>query len=375
MTPPLGRIGALVPAATPAGRRGVGLVFAVATYGYALALALRAPQLARLDAAEALAVWAGLGLFWLAAVAPALVASPPGRRGARAFGARFRANGAAVAGLVLLVAALGASLLAPLLATADPLAIEAPETSRYQPPAPGHPMGTDRLGRDVYSRALYGARVSLGVAVLSALLAVLLGVVYGSAAGLWGGRGDEAMMRVVDGLLSFPRLLLVLTLVALFDNSVTLLVFAIAATGWMGMARLVRGEIARLRARGFVEAAVASGAGRAGVIVRHVLPNAIGPVVVAATLNAGAVILLESYLSFLGLGVQPPAPSWGAMAYEGRAALLSAWWVSGFPAAAITLTVVALNLVGDGLRDAFDTRAPEAARPSHSTLPPARGGD
>jgi len=175
--------------------------------------------------------------------------------------------------------------------------------------------------------------------------------------GYAGGWLDEIVMRAVDGLLSFPRLLAVLTLVALFSNAYPLLVVAIAATGWMGVTRLVRTEVLRVKEREFVQAAVASGIGRWGLIVRHLLPNSAGPMIVAATLNVGGVILLESYLSFLGLGVQPPAPSWGAMVFDGRDVLLEAWWVSAFPALAIVLAVTACNMLGDGLHDALDTRA------------------
>jgi peptide/nickel transport system permease protein len=191
---------------------------------------------------------------------------------------------------------------------------------------------------------------------VSVALAVLLGLLVGVTAGYAGGLVDDVLMRVVDGLLSFPRLLLVLTLVALFSNSFVLLVVVISATGWMGVARLVRGEIIRLKRREFVQAAVATGLGGARVVVRHLLPNSVGPVIVAAALNVGAVILLESYLSFLGLGLQPPAPSWGAMVYDGREVLLEAWWVSAFPALAIVMAVVACNLMGDGLRGALDTK-------------------
>jgi peptide/nickel transport system permease protein len=262
----------------------------------------------------------------------------------------------AVAGFWIFLALVCAAILAPLLATADPVGQESPARTRYQTPSASHPMGTDKFGRDVYSRVVYGARVSLSVGVISVALAVLLGMAVGVFSGYVGGRVDDVVMRLVDGLLSFPRLLFVLTLVALFSNSFILLVFVISATGWMGVARLVRGEILRLKRREFVQAAVATGMGRARLIVRHLMPNSLGPVIVAATLNVGAVILLESYLSFLGLGVQPPQPSWGAMVFDGREVLLEAWWVSAFPAVAIVVAVVACNLMGDGLRDAMDSR-------------------
>jgi peptide/nickel transport system permease protein len=159
-------------------------------------------------------------------------------------------------------------------------------------------------------------------------------------------------------MLSFPRQLFVLTVVAFFTNSIPLLVFAIAATSWMRIARLVRGEVIRLREAEFSRAALATGVSQARLLFRHILPNALGPTIVAATLLVGAVVLLEAYISFLGLGVQPPAPSWGAMVFEARDALVGAWWVPMFPAAAITICVVAFNLVGDGLRDALDVRLP-----------------
>jgi len=258
-----------------------------------------------------------------------------------------------------LVAALGvacAATLAPLLASGDPVAIANAAQTRFEAPSGSHLLGTDRFGRDIWARIVYGGRASLGVGVVSVLLAVVFGALYGAASGLARRRVDDALMRVVDGLLAFPRLLLVLVLVAFFSNSYGLLVVAIASTGWMGIARLVRGEVIRLRQRDFVTAAVASGAGRARLVLRHLMPNVAGAVIVAATLNIGAVILLESYLSFLGLGVQPPTPSWGAMVYEGRDALGVAWWVPAFPALAITISVTAFNAIGDGLRDALESR-------------------
>jgi peptide/nickel transport system permease protein len=360
----------LLPGGRKSTRRGFGLVFAIFFYMYGLVLALRGGPLAglwwggaeelRLDAALAVAGWIAL---YLGSVVPPLV----GRRSGRGYGAargffrRFRASPMAIVGLWIFLALVCCAILAPLLAVADPTAQESPAETRYQAPSASHPMGTDKFGRDVFSRVLYGARVSLSIGVISVALAVLLGLTIGVVSGYVGGWVDEVVMRVVDGLLSFPRLLFVLTLVALFSNSFLLLIVVISATGWMGVARLVRGEVLRLKQRDFVQAAVATGMGHARVVARHLLPNSLGPVIVAATLNVGAVILLESYLSFLGLGAQPPTPSWGAMVYDGREVLLEAWWVSAFPALTIVTAVVACNLMGDGLRDALDARAQQGS--------------
>jgi len=187
---------------------------------------------------------------------------------------------------------------------------------------------------------------------------VAIGTAVGAVSGIAHRRLDDALMRVVDGMLAFPRILLLMTVVTLAPPGPVTLGIALAATGWMGIARIVRGEMRRLRGREFVEAAIAAGAGRARLVWRHLLPNTTGHVIVAATLNAGAVVMLEASLSFLGLGVQPPTPSWGAMVFEGRDALVDAWWVSAFPATAITIAVVSLNVVGDGLRDSLHARDP-----------------
>ena len=269
---------------------------------------------------------------------------------------RFSSNPVAMAALVILLALVSGAVLAPFVAGADPAEVTAPSLTRYQAPGAGHPMGTDRFGRDVWARVVYGGRASFGVCALSILLATILGTTLGAVSGMAPPRIDDALMRFVDGMLSFPRLLLLLAAVAFLPPQPVVLALLIAGTGWMGIARIVRGEVRRMRGREFVAAAVAAGLGRGRVVVRHMLPNAVGPVIVAATLNAGTVILLESSLSFLGLGVQPPTPSWGSMVFEGRDALATAWWVSAFPALAITVAVVALNLVGDGLRDALDAR-------------------
>jgi ABC-type dipeptide/oligopeptide/nickel transport system permease subunit len=268
---------------------------------------------------------------------------------------RFDTDAVATIALCVLLAMAATAVLAPLVVGQDPADV-APAT-RYDAPSAAHPMGTDRFGRDVWSRVVYGGRASFGVCALSVALAVAMGTLFGALSGMAPRRIDDALMRAVDGLLSFPRLLLLLTAVALVPPGAGTLAVFIAATGWMGMARIVRGEVRRMRSREFVEAAVATGVGKSRLLTRHLLPNALGALVVAATLNAGTVILIESSLSFLGLGLAPPTPSWGGMVFEGRDALSTAWWTSAFPALAITIAVVALNLVGDGIRDALDARS------------------
>jgi peptide/nickel transport system permease protein len=331
-----------------ASRAGVAGVFGALFWLCALTMIWRAGVWGGLSAAEQMLCVSFVALLYAAAVSSA-------RR--RPLGGRFSANGVALVALMVLLVMLAVSVLAPLVALHDPAALDAPSRSRYAAPAFDHPMGTDRFGRDVWARVVFGGRASFGVCALSVLLAGLVGVLLGAVSGVSPRRVDDTIMRVVDGMLSFPRLLLLLAVVAFLPPNPALLAVMIAATSWMGIARIVRGEVRRLRDREFVDAAVAAGMGRVRIVTRHVLPNALGPVIVAATLSAGTVILMESSLSFLGLGVQPPSPSWGSMVFEGRDALGSAWWVSAFPAAAITVAVVALNVVGDGLRDALDARS------------------
>jgi peptide/nickel transport system permease protein len=268
---------------------------------------------------------------------------------------RFEADAGAILALMVVAGMMATSLLAPLVVGSHPADV-APAT-RYEAPSASHPMGTDRFGRDVWSRVVHGGRASFGVCILSVALAVALGTLFGAISGIAPRRLDDAMMRGVDGLLSFPRLLLLLTAVALAPPGPGTLAVFIAMTGWMGLARIVRGEVRRMRGREFVQAAVATGVGRTRLLAQHLLPNALGALVVAATLNAGTVILVESSLSFLGLGLAPPTPSWGGMVFDGRDALSAAWWVSAFPALAITVAVVGLNVIGDGVRDALDVRS------------------
>jgi peptide/nickel transport system permease protein len=330
----------------------VGVVFAVLAIAYAIALILRAGSWSRFSPGDAIAAAAFgglLGLMWLD--------SRRARATRSRFRARFAANRAALAGLAVLLSLLAMVVLAPVI-SGDPGDLG--DGIRYAAPDGAHVLGTDRLGRDVWARVAHGGRSTLTLCIVSVALAMLIGVTVGAIAGIAGRRTDDALMRVVDGMLAFPRVVLLLTVAALATPGIATLALALAATGWMGIARIVRGEVRRLRRREFAEAAIAAGAGRIRLVWRHLLPNTIGPVMVAVTLNAGTVILLESSLSFLGLGVQPPAPSWGAMVFEGRDALQSAWWVSACPAAAITLAAMSFNLVGDGLRDAFNTRTTHA---------------
>ncbi len=259
-------------------------------------------------------------------------------------------------GLSLVLVLAWVALMAPLLATHDPSALGASVRSRFLPPSLEHWMGTDILGRDLYSRVVFGARVSLFIGVASVFTSVVLGLLVGGLAGFTGGVVDTVLMRFTDLMLAFPRLFLILALMAFFSPSTWLVVLVLGTTGWMGVARVVRGGVLQVKNMEFVEAARALGLPPARVLWRHVFPAAMAPVIVAATLRVGNAILAESFLSFLGLGVQAPAVSWGQLIGQGRDTLLTAWWISTFPGLAITLTVVGFNLLGDGLRDAADPR-------------------
>ena len=270
--------------------------------------------------------------------------------------ARFRRSRFGMAGALIVLSLYLVAIAAPLLTPYDPIAQGDVPRMRYVPPCREHPLGTDKFGRDVLARVVYGSRISLTIGLLAAAIMVLLGSIVGAAAGYFGGAADAILMRIVDALLSIPRLFLLLTCVALFSGSVWLIVILLGATGWMATARLVRGQVLSLRNLDYVKAAEALGAGGRGVIWRHLIPNTLGVIIVAATLRIGGIILAEASLGFLGLGVPPPAPSWGQMVFEGREALLGAWWLSTFPGIAIAVTVIGFNLLGDALRDAFDPR-------------------
>ena len=261
-------------------------------------------------------------------------------------------------GLGLLTLLGAAALLAPLLAPFDPDLIDL-GAGRLLPPSPSHWMGTDELGRDLFSRVLYGARVSLLIGFLAVAIAVSIGTAVGAVAGYWGGRLDALLMRIVDLFLSFPRLVLLITVVALFEPSIPLIIIVLGLTGWMGVSRLVRGQVLSVREREYVQAARAMGYGPGRILGRHVLPNVATPIIVAATLGIGNAILAEAALSYLGLGVQPPVASWGTIIQSGGDRLVDAWWIATFPGLAIVFTVMSFNLVGDGLRDALDPRRGE----------------
>ncbi len=270
------------------------------------------------------------------------------------FWRRFRRNQLALAGGGVVITLGALALLAPILAPYDPTAYNVRQI--LLPPSPAHWLGTDQIGRDVLSRMLYGARISMAVGFISVGIAVLVGTLIGTVAAYYGGRVDELLMRFVDLMLNFPRLFLLLTLIALLRPSIWIIMAVIGLTGWMGLARLVRSEILGLKEREFVLSARALGVPDRRIMLRHILPNALVPVLVSATLGVAGAILAESGLSFLGLGVQPPTPSWGNILIEGKANIEIAWWLSVFPGLAILVTVLAYNLLGEGLRDALDPR-------------------
>jgi peptide/nickel transport system permease protein len=217
-------------------------------------------------------------------------------------------------------------------------------------------LGTDQYGRDILSRVIYGSRISLSIGFLVVLISVTLGTFVGVSSGYFGGWVDALMMRIVDILIAFPALFLILIIIATFGNSIYLIVITLSFTGWMGVARIVRSQVLSLKEQEFILAARSLGLSDMRIIFRHLAPNTLTPVIIAATLRIGSIILTEAGLSFLGLGVQPPVPSWGNIINEGRDSLLNHWWISTFPGIAILTTVVCFNLLGDGVRDALDPR-------------------
>jgi peptide/nickel transport system permease protein len=280
--------------------------------------------------------------------------TPAGRSLARdALRRLVRSNSALVGGAILVVMIL-AALLAPALSPYDP--IKASQRTSLEAPSAAHPMGTDRFGRDILSRVLWGGRLSLPVGFVSVLIAAVFGVSLGLLAGYYGGRIDALIMRCVDLMLAFPGILLALVIVAILGGSLLNLMIAVGIASIPDYVRITRGTVLSIREREFVLAARTVGASSLAIIVRHILPNILAPVIVLATLGMASAIITGSTLSFLGLGIKPPTPEWGNMLDEGRGFLQRAWWVAFFPGLAIMLTVFSINLLGDGLRDALDPR-------------------
>jgi peptide/nickel transport system permease protein len=261
----------------------------------------------------------------------------------------------ALLGCVLLLVMLLCALLAPLLARYDPAQLNL--SLRLLPPSAAHWFGTDELGRDVFARTLYGARVSLTVAVVVVALSLLLGLVLGAIAGFYGGVADTVVnIYLTNAFLALPGILLAVAFVAFLGPSLVNLILALALAGWVNYARLVRAQVIAMKEREFVQAARSLGASNMRLMLRHILPNIVQPLIVQAAVGMAAAVLAEATLSFLGLGVQPPTPTWGTMLNDARSHLLESPYLVFFPAAALALCVLAFNFIGDGLRDALDPR-------------------
>jgi peptide/nickel transport system permease protein len=269
-------------------------------------------------------------------------------------GKRFSKNRLAVFSAIIIVSLIAVASLASVISPYDPTAIDVHNV--LSPPSRTHLLGTDELGRDLLSRMIYGSRVSLKVGFVAVGIAIMIGIVIGSLAGFYGGMIDAILMRFVDIMLAFPTFFLILAVIAILEPNIFTIMAVIGVTGWMDVARLVRAEFLSLKERDFVESARALGVSNKRLIFRHILPNALSPVFVAATFGVAGAILTESGLSFLGLGVQPPDPSWGNILTSGKDNIEVAWWLSLYPGLAILVTVLSYNLIGEGLRDALDPR-------------------
>jgi peptide/nickel transport system permease protein len=270
---------------------------------------------------------------------------------------RFASNPLAVLGAVIVLTLFVIAVAAPLIAPYDPYEFDAKHV--LEAPSRAHLLGTDGLGRDVLSRMLYGARVSLLVGFVAIGISTLVGVSLGAIAGFFGGIFDAIIMRFVDLMLNFPTFFLILAVIAYLDSTIWNIMAVIGLTSWMGICRLVRAEVMSLRERDFMVAAEAMGLPPSRIIFRHALPNALAPVFVSAVLGVAGAILVESALSLLGIGVQPPLASWGNILTEGKSTLEIAWWLSVCPGIAILVTVLGYNLLGDGLREVIDPRLKE----------------
>lgn len=267
---------------------------------------------------------------------------------------QFFKNKLAVIGLIVFLALVLIAIVAPLLAPYDPAEIDL--FSVHEAPSEKHLLGTDELGRDVLTRLLYGSRITLIVGISSMVFAVIIGIIFGAIAGYYGGLIDNVLMRITDVFLSFPQIILLILMAAYFNTTVISMVIIIGITSWMGVARLVRGEFLSLKEKEYVMASQALGNRDKRTIFRHILPNAIAPLIVAATLRVGYSILSESALSFLGIGIKPPTPTWGNMLSNAQSDIFQAPWLAIWPGVMIFLTVLTINFIGDGLRDALDPK-------------------
>ena len=272
----------------------------------------------------------------------------------RIFWKGFKKNKLAVSGTIIITALFVIAIFAPVIAPYDRDAITVKEI--LQPPSKKYLMGTDDLGRDVLSRIIWGSRVSLLVGFVAVGISLAIGAFLGALAGYYGGGVDGMIMRFVDVMLCFPTFFLILAVIAFWEPSIWKIMLVIGITSWMGVARLVRAEFLSLKERDFVQAARALGGKDIRIIFRHILPNSLAPVLVNATLGVAGAILIESALSFLGIGIQPPDPSWGNMLTAGKNNIEIAWWLSFFPGFAIFITVLGYNMLGEGIRDAIDPR-------------------
>lgn len=272
----------------------------------------------------------------------------------RAAGRRLRRNWGAMAGLVILILLVLSAVFAPQLTSYNPIKQNLMEA--FQSPNSQHWLGTDQFGRDILSRLLYGARISLRIGIVSVGIAGSIGITIGLLAGYYGGWIDIVLSRLIDLLLAFPGILLALVIVSVVGPSLFNVMVAVGISAAPSFARMVRGTVLATRENVYVEAAQAVGASDRIILLRHILPNVLAPVIVLSTLGIAGAILTGAALSFLGLGAQPPTPEWGAVLSDGRNHLLRAWWISTFPGLAIMVTVLSINLLGDGLRDALDPR-------------------
>lgn len=270
---------------------------------------------------------------------------------------RFMRNPLALSGGLVIIVLFVVAALAPLISPADPNLIDT--ANILAAPSAHHLLGTDELGRDVFSRMMYSARISLLVGFVAVGISTIIGIMIGAVSGYYGGWVDGVLMRFVDIMLCFPTIFLILAVIAILGQSIIIIMVVIGVTSWMGLARLVRAEFLTLKERDFVMASKAVGARDARIIFRHILPNAMAPVMVSAVLGVGGAILIESSLSFLGLGVPPPTPSWGNILTTGKDNIEIAWWLSLFPGMAILITVLGYNLLGEGLQDALNPRLKE----------------